>query len=115
MLYTASALFLLFLISMVFYKYTIDTKITITELRKDRDIYRNKLWVLIKRGDKLKEEFIVANSSNTLYKNLKQKISLLRNDLAETDFENYENIKDEILKALKDIDSYGEGNDKSKN
>lgn len=51
--------------------------------------------------------------SSAAYVNLKNKIKSLQKDIEETDFNTFENVKEEIVSALKQIDSYGEQNDKS--
>lgn len=125
--------------SIIVYKYHIDTQLTIKELRSDRDKYRMTLADKINRESpeiikyidnkpagtihkfmSVASNNIVSNNktnestNNFLYNNLKEKISKLYKDVEDTDFTTYENIKYEILSALKDIDSYGESNDKSK-
>lgn len=97
------------------YKYSIDTKLTIKELAKDRDLYRSRLWMLMLENGKKHNRYTKANLENDFYKNIKNKIVLLRKDLSETNFDDYQDIKQEILSALKDIESYGEGNDTDKN
>jgi hypothetical protein len=42
------------------------------------------------------------------YTNLKKKIKKLHDDIEDTDFTTFENVKEEILSSLKDIDSYGD-------
>ncbi len=91
---------LLFLVSITFFKYIIDTKSTIKTLRFERDLYRSISWksrVNKNDGQKL----------NWLYKNIKKQISTLIKDIEDTDFENYDgDIKKEVLNALNNIDSY---------
>jgi gas vesicle protein len=112
--------------------------LTIKELRSDRDKYRMTLAEKINRESPEIIKYIdnkpagtihkfmsSANNStvsniknntedgNFLYKNIKNNINKLYKDVEDTDFSTFENIKDEILSALKDIDSYGEPNDKN--
>lgn len=97
---------LLFLIiCIVFYKYHIDTKLTIDSLIKDRNQFRTHAWNLLNRRN-IENNNIKNN--DTPYQQLKLKIKMLKDDLSETDFANFDNIKDEILSALDEIDSYGE-------
>lgn len=99
------------LISLVVFKYTIDTQMTIKDLVKDRNQFRSHAWRLLQDNNLKKKNPI---SEDTPYQQLKEKISLLKKDLNDTDFSTFDNIKEEILSALEEIDSYGETNDKSK-
>lgn len=101
---------ILLIIALVVFKYHIDTKLTIAELKKDRDQFRSHAWRLIRESDKQRNDLEVSRSP---YHDLKQKINQLSKDLSETDFESFDNIKDEIINALTEIDSYGESIDKS--
>lgn len=114
MYYALSFLVVYLLTLLVWYKYSIDTRLTIQSIKEDRDKYRNQLWQMIKGLDK-EREFYQNKQNNTMYKDLKEKINILHKDLSETDFDSYANIKKEILLALKQIDSYGENNDTGKN
>jgi predicted nuclease with TOPRIM domain len=110
----ASLTFLMLLVSLmvglVIYKYTIDTRLTIKELKKDRDTYRNNIWNFMKGMDKERKrmEQINEQTNNLAYTNLKKKIKKLHDDIEDTDFTTFENVKEEILSSLKDIDSYGD-------
>ena len=53
----------------------------------------------------------MLQESSAAYINLKNKIKRLESDIQDTDFNNFDNVKDELLSALKQIDSYGDGND----
>lgn len=102
-------------LSLVFYKYSIDTGQTIKELRVDRDTYRKKTWDIMKLLEKERKHYKEQKlqESSAAYVNLKNKIKSLQKDIEETDFNTFENVKEEIVSALKQIDSYGEQNDKS--
>lgn len=103
-------LFIFILIeSLVFYKYTIDTGITIKALKIDRDSYRNRVWNAIKGMDRERKMVRETNAqqNNLAYVNLKKSIKALHDDILETDFSTHQNVKDDILSALKEIDSYG--------
>jgi len=95
---------------LVIYKYTIDTRLTIKELRLYRDTYRNSIWNFMKGMDKERKYMAERNAqqNNMAYLELKKKIKKLHDDIADTDFNSYENVKSEILAALKEIDSYGD-------
>jgi|Laugrefabdmm15sn_1035127.scaffolds.fasta_scaffold00230_10 hypothetical protein len=109
-------IFLLIFISifaLVFYKYYIDTSLTIKELRVDRDSYRSKHWNTIKSMDRERNENKkkMLQESSAAYINLKNKIRVLQSDIEDTDFNNFDNLKEELVAALKQIDSYGDKND----
>ncbi len=111
---TYFAIFLLVFIlifALVFYKYVIDTSQTIKSLKVDRDTFRKNNWNLMKLIDKEREHHKSQRlqESSAAYINLKDKIKLLQADIQDTDFSNFDNIKEELIAALKQIDSYGEG------
>ncbi len=91
-----------FIFIIVFAKYIIDTNATIKELKAERDKFRAISWkshINKDSGQKL----------NWLYKNLKSQIQTLIDDLKATNFNEYKgNIKEDILSALKNIDSYAD-------
>ena len=62
-----------------------------------------------KEREKHKSQML--QESSAAYINLKNKIKRLESDIQDTDFNNFDNIKDELLSALKQIDSYGDEND----
>ncbi len=95
--------------SLVFYKYKIDTSLTIKELRVDRDTYRNSLWNFMKGMDKERKmvKETSAQQNNLAYLNIKQSVKRLHDDLLDTDFSTHENLKEDLLSALKEIESYG--------
>jgi hypothetical protein len=97
--------FILALTLLVFYKYHIDTQITIKEITKDRNQFRANMWKFI--NSRTKEIEYQKNFVNP-YNALKLKIAKLSKDIEETEFKDFDNVKEEILSALKDIDSYGE-------
>jgi len=99
---------ILFVTLLIFYKYHIDTKLTIREITKDRNQFRANMWKFI--NSRTKEIEYQKNFINP-YNDLKVKIAKLSKDIEETEFNNFDNIKEEILAALKDIDSYGEKSD----
>lgn len=113
-MFSFSLIFLLLIIGLigflVLYKYTIDTRLTIKELKIDRDTYRNSLWNFMKGMDKERKRVRETNAqqNNLAYVNIKNKIKKLHDDIEDTDFKTFENVKEEILSALKDIDSYGD-------
>ena len=51
----------------------------------------------------------MLQESSAAYVNLKNKIKKLQEDIQDTDFNNFDNVKDELVSALKQIDSYGDG------
>lgn len=106
-------LIFIFIFSVVFYKYFIDTTQTIKHLAIDRDTFRKSNWNLMKLIDKEREyhKSQMLQESSAAYINLKNKIKRLESDIQDTDFNNFDNVKDELLSALKQIDSYGDGND----
>jgi hypothetical protein len=91
---------LLVIVLLVFKKYSIDTRATIKELKDDVQKYKSLAW----------KDYIGKNQApkfNWLYLNLKEQMSALIKDLEDTDFNNYSSdIKQDILNALKNIDSY---------
>lgn len=99
---------IILIILIVAYKYHIDTKSTIEELIKDRNKFRQHSWGLIKDKDRRKE---VSDKIDQPYHELKAKIGLLINDLTDTNFNDFDNIKEEVLSALSEIDSYGDNVD----
>ena len=101
----------IFIFALVFYKYVIDTTQTIKELSVDRDTFRKNNWRLMKLIDKEREHHKsqMLQESSAAYVNLKNKVKLLQADIQDTDFNNFDNIKDELIAALKEIDSYGDG------
>ena len=95
-------LLVLFFISLIFFKYIIDTKSTIKELRSDRDRFRSIAWKSHINKD-------TGQKLNWLYKNIKQQLLEIIKDLEDTDFSKYDgDIKNDIISALKNIDSYSE-------
>lgn len=100
-------------ILLIFYKYRIDMRKNLLEMTIDRDSYRNRTWNLTKNMGKNEEDIEkqVSSASSIPYINLKKKIKELKNDLKETDFSNENNIKNDIILALENIESYGESND----
>jgi hypothetical protein len=96
----------LMIISLVWFKYTIDTKSTIKELKKDRDKYRILFFNKLSSEDK--NRVIIGKD---IYKEVKDNINTLVEDLKNTDFNNFDNIKDEVISALENIESYGVPND----
>ena len=101
---------IILIILLVAYKYHIDTKSTIEEIIKDRNKFRQHSWGLIRDKDRRRE---VSDKIDQPYHELKAKIGLLISDLRDTDFHDFDNIKEEILAALSEIDSYGDNVDKS--
>ncbi len=103
-------LIFIFIFSVVFYKYYIDTSQTIKALSIDRDTYRKNSWNLMKLIDKEREHHKsqMLQESSAAYLNLKNKIKMLQLDIEDTDFNNFDNVKDELIAALKQIDSYGD-------
>lgn len=99
---------ILFIIILIVWKYHIDTKSTINELIKDRNMFRQHSWTLIK--EKVRNKDVVDQAAQP-YHQLKAKINLLIEDLQDTDFANFDNIKEEVISSLQEIDSYGEPND----
>lgn len=94
------------LILIVFKKYSIDTKMTINGVKKDRDAFRHRLWNLMEVLSKSQRQNDVA------YQNVKSRINILIKDLEETDFKKFDgDIKMEVINALKDIDFYGDKDD----
>ena len=91
---------LLVIVLLVFKKYSIDTRATIKELKDDVQKYKSLAW----------KDYIGKNQApkfNWLYLNLKEQMSTLIKDLEDTDFNDYSSdIKQDILNALKNIDSY---------
>jgi site-specific DNA-adenine methylase len=88
------------IMSLIFFKYVIDTRSTIKELAIDRDKYRKLAWQAHINKD-------VDKKLNCLYKNLKDQIDLMIKDLNDTDFNNYDgDIKYELIESLKSIDDY---------
>ena len=88
------------IMSLIFFKYVIDTKSTIKELSIDRDKYRKLAWQAHINKD-------VDKKLNWLYKNIKDQMALLIKDLNDTDFNNYDgDIKYELIESLKNIDDY---------
>ena len=101
---------LLLLLSLVFKKYSIDTKLTIKELEKDKNYFRNTLWNRLYYLNK------DAKSTDFRYQNLKKRIDVLISDIEDTDFSNFDgDAKYELINALKEIDFYGDSNDSNKN
>ena len=96
--------------SLVFYKYKIDTSLTIKELKVDRDTYRNTVWNFMKNLDRERKKVKETNAqqNNLAYLNIKQKIKVLHDDVLETDFSTSKEIKEDLLFALKNIESYGD-------
>ena len=86
---------------LIFFKYFIDKELTIKELKKDVHKYRTLLFQKIEKEG---NNDIVQNNMYTL---IKTNINHLIQDLSNTDFESYDNIKKEIIFALEDIESYG--------
>lgn len=107
----AFLLIFIFIFSIVFYKYTIDTGQTIKSLSIDRDTFRKNNWNLMKLIDKERQyhKDQMLQESSAAYINLKNKIKMLQLDIQDTDFNNFDNVKDELIAALKQIDSYGDG------
>jgi hypothetical protein len=103
-------LIFIFIFSVVFYKYYIDTSQTIKALAIDRDTFRKNNWNLMKLVDKERENHKsqMLQESSAAYLNLKNKIKMLQLDIEDTDFNNFDNVKDELIAALKQIDSYGD-------
>lgn len=93
---------LIFLL-IVFKKYSIDTGLTIAELKKDKDYFRNTLW---NRLYFLNKESKVNDAQ---YQNVKKRIEILIKDIEETDFNNFDgDAKYELISALKEIEFYGD-------
>lgn len=91
---------ILFLVSLVFTKYIIDTRSTIKTLTFERNLYRSIAWKSRVNKDS-------SQKLNWLYKNIKKQMLVLIKDIEDTDFNNYDgDIKKEILNALNNIDSY---------
>ncbi len=76
----------------------------------DRDTFRKNNWNLMKLVDKERENHKsqMLQESSAAYLNLKNKIKMLQLDIEDTDFNNFDNVKDELIAALKQIDSYGD-------
>lgn len=98
-------IFLLILTFITFYKYHIDTQLTIKEIEKDRNQFRAQMWKFINNRTK---EIEYQKTFINPYNDLKLRINKLANDIEDTDFNNFENIKQEVLSALREIDSYGD-------
>lgn len=94
------------LLLIIFKKYSIDTKMTISGIKKDRDAFRNRLWNLMEALSKSQKQNDIA------YKNVKSRIDILIKDLEDTDFNSFDgDIKIEVINALRDIDFYGDIDD----
>lgn len=93
----------LIFVLLVFKKYSIDTGLTIAELKKDKDYFRNTLW---NRLYFLNKE---SKSNDLQYQNIKKRIDVLIKDLDDTDFSNFDgDAKHELISALKEIEFYGD-------
>ena len=86
---------------LIFFKYFIDKELTIKELKKDVYKYRTLFF------QKLEKEGRNEIIENNMYTIIKTNINRLIQDLSNTNFESYNNIKKEIIFALEDIESYG--------
>jgi len=93
------------LLLLVFYKYHIDTKLTIKELNEDKNKYRSQMWRII--NDRERQIKHISNISNP-YNEIKSRVNKLHDDLADTEFSDFDGVKEEILNALKQIDFYGD-------
>lgn len=71
-------------------------------------MFRQHSWTMIKEKARKKE---ATDQINQPYHQLKEKIGLLIKDLEDTDFSNFDGIKQEVISALSEIDSYGDSND----
>ena len=76
-------------------------KLTIKVLKKE--ILRYKKIIV---SYQTKEANFKNNADLSLYQNIKKNINVLKNDLIETDFNNFDSIKEEIILALEEIDYY---------
>jgi hypothetical protein len=83
---------------------------TINELRLDRDLYRRTSWEKLVKS---KDHNNSNSDDNLLYDNLKKRINIIIKDIEDTEFNDIPDIKSEIISALKDIDFYGEIDDKN--
>lgn len=93
----------LILLALVFKKYSIDTGLTIKDLKKDKDFFRNSLWNRLYFLNK------DAQATDFKYQNLKKRLDLLIKDIDDTDFSNFDgDAKYELINALKEIDFYGD-------
>jgi hypothetical protein len=101
--------FIISCILLIWFKYHIDTGLTIKEIKKDRDRYRQLLSNLIEKQGQEKTDIY---NSEQRYNNLKIRIENFIKDIEETDFEKYPNIKQEFISALLEIEFYGDTNDK---
>jgi hypothetical protein len=95
----------LILVCLIFYKYHIDTKLTIKELNGDKNKYRSQMWRIINDRDRQVKHI---NNLQNPYNDIKIKVNKLRDDLKETEFSDFDNIKEEIISALDQIDFYGD-------
>ena len=82
---------------LIFFKYFIDKELTIKELKKDVYKYRTLFF------QKLEKEGRNEIIENNMYTIIKTNINRLIQDLSNTNFEAYNNIKNEIIFALEDI------------
>lgn len=93
----------LILTLIVFKKYSIDTGLTIAELKKDKDYFRNTLW---NRLYFLNKE---SKANDAQYQNVKKRLELLIKDIEDTDFDTFDgDAKYELISALKEIEFYGD-------
>jgi len=104
-----SVLILLILSFLVIgYKYHIDTKSTVDELRLERDSYRRLLWLEHEGRKSFTEKMMnPAVEKNNLYLRLKENILKLSQDIKDTETIDKVFLED-IVFALEDIDNYGE-------
>lgn len=98
-------LVIILLLLLVFYKYHIDTQLTIKELNEDKNKYRSQMWRII--NDRERQIKHISNIQNP-YNDIKVRVNRLHDDLVETEFSDFDEIKEEILNALKQIDFYGD-------
>jgi hypothetical protein len=107
-IFTSVLLVIILAFLAISYKYHIDTKSTIDELREERDRYRRLLWLEHEGRRSFTEKMTnPAVEKNNLYLKLKENISKLAKDIRETETTDSEFLND-VISALEDIDNYGE-------
>jgi hypothetical protein len=102
---TLGAIDIIFIfIILSFILYFINLKITIKVLKKE--IFRYKKIIV---NYQIKEKNFINNTTgNEKYNSLRKNINDLKLDLVETDFSDFDNVKNDLLLALENIDIYDE-------
>jgi hypothetical protein len=100
----------IFVMSIVWFKYRIDKNLTIKEIKIDRDRYRKMLSNFIEKEG---QDQTNSHHFEKRYNDLKIRISNFTKDVEETDFDTYPNIKEEFISSLRDIEIYGDTSDSS--